>query len=84
MSKRIQIHLITFFMFFIIPPAGFLSCYCTGLWPGHIIPKLLDNPFMGVFTVVYLSGVWSYSNNKLKTIEACLKDPDAPDPHLNQ
>ncbi len=77
MKKRNQILLLTFLMFFTIPPAGFLVCYYSGIWPGQLIPKLLDNPSMGIFTIFYLSGVWIYSNKKLKAVDAFLEKPDA-------
>lgn len=77
MKKRNQILLLTFLMFFTIPPVGFFVSYYTGIWPGHLIPKMLDNPFMGIFTVVYLTGVLIYSNKNLKAIDAFLKEPKA-------
>jgi methyl-accepting chemotaxis protein len=79
MSKRYQIVVLTFLMFIIIPPIGFFTCYYTDIWPGHLIPKLLNNPFMSLFSIVYLPGIWIYSNKKLKAIEAFINEPDISD-----
>ncbi len=79
MSKRTQILWLTFLMFFTIPPAGFLTCLFLGLWPKDIILKLLINPLIGGYTIVYPLGVWFYSNNKLNAIDAFLKKPEMSD-----